>query len=76
LDDRITSDIVQINNVIKTIMINTSVIPKKVIRVENEYKLGNHVQLKSSLILSLMYSILSRINVSYYNAMRHYHWLI
>lgn len=33
LDDRITFDLVQINKVIKTILVDTSIIPKKVIRI-------------------------------------------
>jgi hypothetical protein len=33
LDDRISFDLVQINNVIKTILVDTSIIPKKVIRI-------------------------------------------
>ncbi|CAI6360305.1 unnamed protein product [Macrosiphum euphorbiae] len=33
LDDRISFDLVQINNVIKTILVETSIIPKKVIRI-------------------------------------------
>lgn len=33
MDDRISFDLVQINNVIKTILVDSSIIPKKVIRI-------------------------------------------
>lgn len=74
LDDCIAFDLVQINNVIKNILVDTSINPKKVFRIGRS-QAGKSRPIKAIFdSKSDLFDIL-RINASYHNAIHHYHRL-